>query len=375
MYNSKTLLSMAVAAALGATSFAASAEGPTVYGDIAVALTYTTKSTDAGKASYALNDNVSLLGVKGDAAAIEGTKFIYDFNFILNQGGVLPLTHLSTIGLDGGFGTASVGLRENGLFLGMVDGSTYQTNWFYTPGMSALQVSNAITYISKPAGGLKLGVQAFDFGKDGDSGKTTNNYTLAGSYEMGGLTFGLGYTKYSDYADGTAQYTASTDPNQFGEATNTFAGQVLKNTLGLSAGYKTDMFGVVAAYDVRKPTDKLAALDLDPTSATFGDYIVSAQNTSTIKTLMLTGSFSATKTVTLVANVSNTSQSDDGAIKGAKGTIFTLMASYAPADNLFFSIELQNSNKDANETGVTGATGAGGTKSNSGLALGATYSF
>ena len=359
MYNSKTLLSMAVAAALGATSFAASAEGPTVYGDIAVAITSTSASSDTGtgsKSSYAINDNVSLLGVKGDAAVMDGTKFIYDFNFILNQGGVLPLTHLSTIGLEGGFGTASIGLRENGLFLGMVDGATYQTNWFYTPGMSALQVSNAITYISKPAGGLKLGVQAFDVAKDSSSGKTTNNYTLAGSYEMGGLTFGLGYTKYSDYGDGITQYSDSDDTNQFGEATNAFAGQTLKNTVGLSAGYKADKFGVVGAYDVRKPTDGNA-------------------DTNGIKTLMVTGSFSVSKTVNLVANVSNTSQSDDGAIKGAKGMIFTLMASYAPADNLFFSVELQSSNKDANETSVTGATGPGGTKSSSGLALGATYSF
>jgi len=359
MYNIKTLLSMAVAAGLGAASFAASAEGPTVYGDIAVALTSTSASADTGpgsKSSYALNDNVSLLGVKGEAAAMDGTKFIYDFNFILNQGGVLPLTHLSTIGLEGGFGTASVGLRENGLFLTMVDGSTYQTNWFYTPGMSALQVSNSLTYMTNSLGGLKLGVQAFDIGKNSESGESTNNYTLAGSYEMGGLTFGLGYTKYSDYGDGIVQYSASDDANQFGEGTNTFAGQTLKNTAGLSAGYKADKFGVVGAFDMRKPNDGNA-------------------DTNSINTLMLTGSFSATKTVTLVANVSNTSQSDDGAVKGAKGSIFTLMASYAPADNLFFSFEFQNSNKDANTSSITGATGVGGTKSNNGIALGATYSF
>ena len=95
---------------------------------------------------------------------------------------------------------------------------------------------------------------------------------------------------------------------------------------------------------------------------------------------MVTGSFSVSPKVTLVGNLSTTSQSDSGGVKGAKGNIITLMASYAPADNLFFSVELQNSNADANKTGVTGATGPvdgtyGASKSSTGIAVGATYSF
>lgn len=357
MSNKKTLLSLAVAASLGAVSLQASAAGPTLYGDIAVAFVYTGTSADIGAGSqsgYSLNDNVSLLGVKGEAAVMDGTKFIYDFNFILNQvkGLGLGLTHLSTIGLDGGFGTVNVGLRENGLFVGMVDGSTYQTNWFYTPGMSALQVNDAVTYKSKKSGGFQFGVQAFDVGKDTTSGESTTNYTVAGTYAMGSLSFGLGYTSYSDYADGTTQYGASTtDFNQFGDATNVYSGSVLKSVTGVSVGYKADKFGVVAAYDMRKPNDGNA-------------------NTNDIKTAMVTASYAVSGKTTLVANYSNTDQSG-----GVKGSVITLMASYAPADNLFYSLEIQSSDKDANTTGLTGATAPGGTKSSNSVALGATYSF
>jgi len=351
MLNNKTLLSIAVAASLGAMSLSANAAGPTVYGDIAVALVSTGSAAAGGDSDLGIYDNVSLLGVKGDAAVMGTTKFIYDFNFILNQitNVNVPLTHLSTIGLDGDFGTAKVGLRENGLFCGMVDCGTYQTNWFYTTGMSALQVSDALTYISKESGGLQFGVQAFDIGKQAES---TMNLTVAGTYAMKALSFGAGFTSYSDYGDKTSstKYTTSGDTSQFGTSTNTFAGQTLKSTIGLTAGFKQDKFGVTGAYDMRKPND--------------GNPI-----TDSINTLMVTGSFSVSKTTTLVANVSNTSQSS-----GAKGTVITLMGSVAPADNLFFSVELQSCNSDANTYGLESCPG-GGTDSTTSLALGATYSF
>ena len=359
MSNKKTLLSIAVAAGLGAVSLQASAAGPTVYGDLSVAFVYTGSSTDtastAGKeAAYTLTDNVSILGVKGEAAKIGSTSYFYDFNFILDGGS--PATHLAVVGMDGGFGKLSIGTRVNGLFVGMVDGGTYLTNWYYTPGMSSLQVSNGITYESKASGGFQFGVQAFDIGKNSTSGETTTNYTLAGTYGMGSLTFGAGYTSYSDYGDGTTQYSASSDTDQFGSShgTNTFAGVVLKSTTGISAAYKADKFGVVAAYDMRKPSD-------------------GASNTSTINTAMLTGSYAVRGKTTLVANVSNTSQSG-----GVKGTIITLMASYAPADSLLYTLELQKSNDDANVNGLTGTTGeatGAGSKGSTGIALGVIYNF
>lgn len=331
-----------------------------VYGDLSLALVSTSASTDGGNSSYSMYDNVSLLGVKGEAAVVDGTKFIYDYNAILdivNGGGGLG-THLGIVGIDGAFGTVTAG-RDNGLFVGMVDGGTYMTNWFYTPGMSALQVGKSIKYVTPSNSGFQAGVQAFDIGKDSATGKTTNNYTVAGTYGMSALTFGLGYTKYSEYAnDGTAvtQYAESSDTNQFGVGTNSFSGVVLKNTAGISAAYKTDMYGVVAAMDSRKPND-------------------AASNTEAINTYMITGSYAATKSINLAANVSSTKQSDKDSVDGVKGTIVTLMASYAPASNLTYTIEFQSSNKDANVSGITGATGAGGTKSNTGLALGAMYAF
>ncbi|MEJ2399333.1 MAG: hypothetical protein P8Z67_14180, partial [Gammaproteobacteria bacterium] len=248
-----------------------------------------------------------------------------------------PATHLAVVGAKGGMGDLSVGTRVNGLFVGMVDGGTYMTNWYYTPGMSALQVSNAITYTGG-SGPVSFGVQAFDIAKGGDN---TTNYTVAGTYATGGLKFGLGYTSYSDYAvidsNGTiAQYGFSTDTNQFAESTNSYDGVTLKSVTGISAAYTADKFSVTAAYDVRKPTDNYNADD--------------------IKTAMLTGTYSVSPKTTLAANYSNTS----GA---TKGSIITAMVSYAPSDD-----------EKAVTNGLTGAT-AVGNKSVTGFAAGVIYNF
>lgn len=365
MSTHKTLLSLAVAAGLGAVSFQASAAAPTVYGDLAITALYTGSNTDAtgvdgSESSYGLYDDVSLLGVKGDLGEVDGTKFFYDFNFILNITDSyipgLPFTHLSILGAEGGFGTFTVGLRDNGLFENWVDGAAYLTNWFYTPGMSALQVSNAIKYVTPTMGGFQLGVQAFDFGKDSVSGESTTNYTVAGTFATGGLSFGLGYTDYSKYADGTLGGFSS-DPNMFGESTNTFAGIALESTTGASVTWKGDKFALVGAYDMRSP------------------YAYTGNtNTDSIDTLMLTGSYSMTEKWTVVANYSDTSQSSDG----VKGTIWTAMLSYAPNDSVFYSLELQSSDEDANVSGLTGATGVAtgaGAKSSTALALSAIYTF
>lgn len=361
MSNKRTLLSLAVAAGLGAISLQANAAAPTVYGDLSFAVLYTGASTDGGNSSYSITDNVSLLGVKGDAAKIGSTTYYYDFNFILDGG--KPNTHLAVVGAKGAMGDLSIGTRVNGLFAGMVDGSTYVTNWFYTPGMSSLQVNNGITYQGK-SGSFSYGVQAFDFAKSSSNGKTSSNYTLAGSYVTGGITIGLGYTSYSDYADSN-HYGKSSDTNQFGDAQNIFSGVTLKSKTGVSVGYSAGKFGVVAAYDIRKPADAAGTYS---SSGTYTGY--AAQDTSTIKTAMLTGTYAVSGKTTLAANISNTSQSG-----GVKGTIITAMVSYAPSDALLYTLELQDSNKDANANSLTGTTSAGGTKSNIGIAAGVIYNF
>jgi len=363
MSNKKTLLSLAVAAGLGAVSLQANAAAPTVYGDLSFAFVYTGASTDPGDSSYGLSDNVSLLGVKGEAAKIGSTSYYYDFNWILDGGS--PATHLAVVGAKGDMGDLSVGTRVNGLFVGMVDGGTYLTNWYYTPGMSSLQVSNGLTYMSKESGGFQFGVQAFDVAKSTDN---ATNYTVAGTYAMKSLKFGLGFTSYSEYADTAAQYSVSPDGNQFGDSQNVFSGVVLKSKAGISAAYTADKFSVIAAYDVRKPTD--AAADYNPDGTLVSPYSATAQNTNDIKTAMLTGSYAVSPKTTLVANYSNTDQSG-----GVKGTIITAMVSYAAADNLLYTFEVQSSDDDANKSGLTGSTGGGGTKSNTGFAAGVIYNF
>ena len=346
MSNKKTLLSLAVAAGLGAVSLQANA-APTVYGDLSFAVVYTGANVDGGDSTYALTDNVSILGVKGEAAKIGSTSYYYDFNWILDGG--TPGTHLAVVGAKGDMGDLSIGSRVNGLFVGMVDGGTYLTNWYYTPGMSSLQVSNGITYMSTESGGFQFGVQAFDFAKSAES---TTNYTVAGTYMMGKLKFGLGYTSYSEYADGTTQYSASSDTNMFGDGQNVFSGVTLKSTTGASVAYSADKYSVIFAYDMRKPDDGNA-------------------NTDSINTAMLTGSYAVSDKTTLVANYSNTSQGSSG----VKGTIITAMVSYAAADNLLYTFELQSSDKDANVSSLTGSTGGGGTKGNTGFAAGVIYNF
>lgn len=359
MRMQKNLLSLAVASSLFAMSYSVSAADlkPTLYGDLALAATYTTKSTSSGNASASLSDNVSLLGVKGDAAVLGDAKFFYDFNaaFDMTAGGSKPSTHLGMIGVDSPYGTVSAG-RDHGLYNDLVDGSIYQTNWFFAPGMSAQYVDKAIKYVSPSLGGLKVGVQAFDIGKDSTTGKTHNNYVAAVNYAVGGLTLGAGYTSYADYSD-NGKFTAASDQNQFAEATNTYSGEVLKHKAGVSVGYTMGKMGLVLADTMFKPAD------------------TGAQNTKNINTVMVTGSYAVTEMVSLVANVSSTSQSDDGVNGKKEGNIVTLMASYVPADNLYFSVELQNASKKANASGLTGTLSSGGDKSTTGVALGATYNF
>ena len=379
MRNQKTLLSLAVAAALGAVSLQVNAAGPsapTVYGDLAVTALYTGSNLDGtgagSSSSYGVYDDVSLLGVKGDLGTVDGTRFFYDFNFILNvNGGTnasgLPFTHLSIVGAENGAGTFTFGVRDNYLFENWVDGVAYLTNWFYTPGMSAFQVSNSFKYVTPAMSGFQLGLQAFDIGKSSSSGETTTNYTAAGTFTTGGLTFALGYTDYSKYADGTLGGPSS-DVNMFGESTNSFAGILIESNTGASVTWKADKLTLVGAYDMRSPYAYAGG-------GTFpnGSTVSANTNTNSIDTLMLTGSYALTDKWTAVANYSDTSQSG-----GVKGTIITAMISYAPSPAVLYSLELQTSDQDANVYGITGKTGVAtgvGAKSSDALALSAVYTF
>ncbi len=349
--HTAVVTALGVGALVAASNGYAADVGAKVYGDVAIALVTASKTTTGGDSSYGLYDNVSLLGVKGVAGEANGIKYIYDYNAILdvvNGGGGLG-THLGILGIEGGFGTVTVG-RDNGLFENMVDGSTYVTNWFYTTGMSSLQVGQSIKYVSANMGGFQAGVQLFDFGKSAAGGETTTNVTLAGSFAISSFTIGAGFTKYSDYADGATQYSASGDTNQFGASTNSFAGINLKSVFGISGAYKSDAFSAAAAINSRKPDDGNA-------------------NDSAINTLMLAGTFAVAKGANLAATISSTTQGSSG----VKGTVITFMGSYMPVDNVMYSVELQSTNKDANANGLDGTLG--GTKAGTSLAFGAAYTF
>lgn len=345
--RNKLFVSMFAAAALGAASASAhAASSPlsaTLYGDLAASFVY---SGDAGKdasgnkvySTYGLYDNVSLLGVKGDAAIDGGTKFIYDFNagYDMTQGTPGPFyTHLAIVGIDSPYGTVTLG-RDNGLYNQMVDGSTYVTNWYLPVGMSSLQVDQSIKYVSPSFSGFSFGGQAYDMGKSSTTDVSTTNYTAAAQYTLAGFTAALGYTEYAKGA-----------PIAFG-------GVDLKSKVGGSVAYSGGPFTAVAAVSARKP-------------------VSTAANTKDILNALLSGSYALNSTVSLIGNISSTSQASDGSASKVQGTIVTLEAAYAPYANVLYSVEVQSADKKANESGL--ASGTSSDKSNVGFALSATYSF
>lgn len=198
----KTFISASVASVLALASFGALAEGPSFYGRLELATTYTdtgatlqtgTNGVDLGESGTYLENNFSLLGVKGTEKIADGYDVVYQMEFQVentsSKGDVFKARN-TYLGLKTNAGTVLFG-RNDTVFKqaeGNVDlfGNTNadidrlisaQTRsadgvWYYSPKIANLVTLNA-TYL-------------FD---DNDTTATTNESLYALSATLGDSKF------------------------------------------------------------------------------------------------------------------------------------------------------------------------------------------
>ncbi|MCL1124574.1 porin [Shewanella surugensis] len=197
---------------LAMISYTAYAEGPTVYGnmDVAIASANTPYGTRSEKTGTSL-ENWSTLGIKGSEQLSRSLKILYKMSFqVLNattDGSSTPLSPYNTyLGLQSLYGTVLIGrndtvfkFSEGGvdLFNGsnadidrLVAGQTRSADaiWYYSPKLANLLTLNA-TYLM--AANQNVNTTA-DIGSQyaltaiiGDKNLNDQNFYLASSYNAG----------------------------------------------------------------------------------------------------------------------------------------------------------------------------------------------
>ncbi|MBV7316998.1 porin [Shewanella sp. NIFS-20-20] len=110
------VISATIASLLALSSASAMAEGPNFYGrlDLSVTNSDTGATTQNGKEGTVLENNFSLLGVKGSEQLTDGIDVIYQMEFQVEnttvEGGNNPFKARNTfLGLKTDYGTALVG--------------------------------------------------------------------------------------------------------------------------------------------------------------------------------------------------------------------------------------------------------------------------
>jgi predicted porin len=185
----KTLLSVAVAAALAAGSLAAQAEVK-IYGK----MHYSIDSIDDGADSYLYgSSNSSRIGVKGEED-LGGMKGIFKIESAVNEGGSALASRNTYVGLKGGFGKVIVGYhdtpfktisRKADLFGDQVGDSR---NLLRLGGWDERE-NNTILYSNQMEGGI-----GFAFAYVVEDGADDNNVmSLNVTYKGGPLWVGFGY--------------------------------------------------------------------------------------------------------------------------------------------------------------------------------------
>lgn len=120
----KTFISASVASVLALASFGALAEGPSFYGRLELATTYTdtgatlqtgTNGVDLGESGTYLENNFSLLGVKGTEKIADGYDVVYQMEFQVentsSKGDVFKARN-TYLGLKTNAGTVLVGRND-----------------------------------------------------------------------------------------------------------------------------------------------------------------------------------------------------------------------------------------------------------------------
>ncbi|MCS6100976.1 porin [Shewanella baltica] len=225
----KTFISASVASVLALASFGALAEGPSFYGRLELALTHTdtaatlqggtngidTKNyADENNAGTYLENNFSLLGVKGSEKIADGFEAIYQMEFQVENtsgSGDVFKARNTYVGLKTNAGTVLVGRNdtvfkqaEGGVDIfgntnadidRLISGQTRSADgvWYYSPKIANLVTLNA-TYLfddnnddqidKKPAPATSESLYALS-ATLGDKAFKAQNYYLAVAYNKG----------------------------------------------------------------------------------------------------------------------------------------------------------------------------------------------
>ena len=271
----KTFISASVASVLALASFGALAEGPSFYGRLELATTYTdtgatlqtgTNGVDLGESGTYLENNFSLLGVKGTEKIADGYDVVYQMEFQVentSSKGDVFIARNTYLGLKTNAGTVLFG-RNDTVFKqaeGNVDlfGNTNadidrlisaQTRsadgvWYYSPKIANLVTLNA-TYL-------------FD---DNDTTATTNESLYALSATLGDSKFkeqnyylAVAYNKGIDTVDayrGVAQVKLGQFKlgGLFQNSESTFNSAIDGNTYFVNVAYDLNGVNLKAEYGV-----------------------------------------------------------------------------------------------------------------------------
>jgi predicted porin len=212
----KTFISASVASVLALASFGALAEGPSFYGRLELAVTNTetgatlqggTNGVDLGESGTYLENNFSLLGVKGTEKIADGFDVIYQMEFqVENTSGTGDVfkARNTYLGLKTNVGTMLVG-RNDTVFKqaeGAVDvfGNTNadidrlvsaQTRsadgvWYYSPKIADLVTLNATYLFDDNDTTAKTSESLYALSATlGDSKFKDQNYYVAVAYNKG----------------------------------------------------------------------------------------------------------------------------------------------------------------------------------------------
>lgn len=212
----KTLISASVVSVLALASFGALAEGPSFYGRLELAATYTetgatlqsgTNGVDLGESGTYLENNFSLLGVKGTEKITDGIEAIYQMEFQVentSSTGDVFKPRNTYLGVKSNLGTVLVG-RNDTVFKqaeGAVDlfGNTNadidrlvsaQTRsadgvWYYSPRIANLVTLNATYLVDDNDTTAKTSESLYALSATlGDSKFKEQNYYVAVAYNKG----------------------------------------------------------------------------------------------------------------------------------------------------------------------------------------------
>ena len=274
--------SLIALAALAASGMAMAQSSVTLYGVLDTGLTYS-KGADSVYGMTHVGGNVnSRLGFRGVEDLGNGLKATFNLEAGMGvddgtdyfTGNGLAFRRTSTVGLEGNFGSVRLGRMLTSSYLAV---SRYDAFGDTGIGASlawkrayALRSENAISYNSPSFNGFKFGAE-YGFGENKSA--ANNRYMgLAGTYDNGPLSLGLGY----DYANRSHANAANNLTTwQLGGAYNFGVAKVMafyKNTKeqapGANASLKFKTFGlgvsapvgaageVKASYNNHKLTNK-----------------------------------------------------------------------------------------------------------------------